>query len=139
MLKIAIGEASIAFPACGNHVLKHCFGPGPWSGTVLVLEAHRCLGLGWINGPMHRPLTGACIEQVFLGLMMFGGLNACACVVLAGSILLLESVAEHRRSNRLATAQGGKSVVVATKNLTPLLRLMTVSGFFFINRRIAFC
>ena len=45
--------------------------------------------------------------------MTFGGLNAC--LVLAGSILLLESVAEHRRSNRLATAQGGKSVVVATK------------------------
>ena len=86
---------------------------------------------------MHRPLTGECIQQVSLGLMTFEGLNAC--VVLAGSILLLESVAEHRRSNQLATAQGGKSVVVAAKNLTPLLRPMTVPGFFFINRRIAFC
>ncbi|QNI53659.1 hypothetical protein SynBIOSE41_01138 [Synechococcus sp. BIOS-E4-1] len=64
---------------------------GPWLRRVLFLEAHRCLGLGWINGPMHRPLTGECIEQVSLGLMTYGSFKACT--VLAGSILLLESVA----------------------------------------------
>ncbi|WP_156486644.1 hypothetical protein [Synechococcus sp. MIT S9504] len=92
------------------------------------MEAHRCLGLGWINGPMHRPLTGERMEKVFLGLMTFGGLNAC--VVLAVAILLFESVAEHRRRNRLAIAKDGKSITDATKNLMPLLRQMRSADFF---------
>ena len=103
----------------------------------MFLEAHRCLGLGWINGPRHRALTGECMEQVSLGLMTFGGLNACACVVLAVLILLFESVAEHRRRNRLGVAKDGKSVAHANKSYV-FVKAGEDCRFFLINRMIAF-